>query len=220
MTLNVALAFTPPVAFAQSVVSQVVGQVADVVTTSRDVQINTFVEQALFSDPSKPLRLELKLTDPQFDREVTRVLMEIVVAKEAKNFNSAPVPEDDINKSMIVVRQLAAREPALQVWNRLAVSNGELRDVILQKLTAKKFIQFKSRASAVPVTDAEALQYFQKNRSRFGQAPFSQFKESIKAFLSQEQSSARIRDWFELLQRKYRVKRLGGKSPQIPANGS
>jgi hypothetical protein len=196
-------------AHAQRLVSQVVGQAGDAVTTIRDVQINHFIETILFSDSPTLKSLSLGTSDPNFDKEVTRVLMELVVVKEAKNFNATEAPEEDINKSIHLIKQAVAKEGVSANWGKLAVSNNELRDQVAQKLLSKKFIQFKTRASLVPVTDAVALQYYQKNRGRFGQAPFTQFRESIKSFLSQEQSNIRIREWFELLQRKYRVKRIG-----------
>lgn len=192
-----------------SLISQIVGQAGESVASIRDVKINYFVEVLLFADGAKPKSPVLSLSDPGFEKEVTRVLMEIVVAKEAKNFNASPAPEDDVQKSIQLIRQSTAKEELAGEWNKLGVSNSELRDVIIQKLNSKKFIQFKTRASSVPVTDAEALQYYQRNRNRFGQAPFTQFRESIKAFLSQDQSNARLRDWIELLQRKYKVKRIG-----------
>lgn len=206
------------VGHAQKLVSQVVGQAGDSVTTIREVQINHFIEMVLFSDSAKDKSPILNLTDPHFDKEVTRVLMEIVVAKEAKNFNASSVPEEDILKSIQLVKQAASKESLASGWNRLSVSSSELREQIALKLQSKKFIQFKTRASLVPVTDVEALQYYQKNRGRFGQAPFTQFRENIKSYLSQEQSNIRIREWFELLQRKYRVKRIGVHNTKATAS--
>ncbi len=197
-----------------SMVSQIVGQAGDQVVTSREVQIGFFVETALFPDDKKKQSLKLDIADKNFDKEVTHVLIEWIVYVEANLFNAATIPEDDIAKSVSVVKSAAQNVDYKTYWENLGASSQELRDIINRKLRAKKFIQFKTRASVVPVTDAEALQYFQKNRIRFGNAPFSQFKDSIKSLLAQEQANTRIRDWFELLQKKYRVHKVAvnGKS--------
>lgn len=189
-------------------VSQVVGQAGEQVVTSREVQINSFIEGALFSDEKSKSTLKVNLGDKQFEKDVTHVLIEWVVFKEAEIFNASLVPDDDVNKSIAIVRSAAQKTEYRDYWDSLEVTSNELQDIIKRKLRAKKFIQFKTRASIVPITDAEAQQYFQKNRIRFGNTPFNQFKDSIKSFLAQEQANNRIRDWFELLQKKYRVRRV------------
>lgn len=205
---NIFILLMTSVGFGQTLVSQVAGQAGDQVITTREVRINYFIETALFPDVEKPASPKIEITQSKFESEITRVLIEWVVVKEADVFKATPVPEDDITKSAVVVRQLAQKSENASYWEALSVTPTELKEMIGRKLRAKKFIQFKARASVVPVTDAEALQYFQKNRVRFGNAPFSDFKESIKSFLAQEQANSRIKDWFELLQKKYRVKKV------------
>lgn len=194
-------------------VTQVVGQAGDKVVTSREVRINYFAESSLFPDEKSKSSLKLDVNDKNFNRELTHVLIEWIVYKEADIFNAASVPEEDITKSISVIKSSAAVQEVKGYWESLDVTSQELRDLVKRKLVAKKFIQFKTRASVVPVTDAEALQYFQKNRIRFGNAPFVQFKDSIKSLLAQDQANTRIRDWFELLQKKYRVRKVAVSDP-------
>ncbi len=198
---------------AESTITQVVGQAGDRIVTSREVQVNYFAEAALFPDEKSKQDLKLTAADSGFAREITHVLIEWIVYKEADIFNAATVPEDDILKSISVIRTSANLAELKSYWDNFGVTTQELREVVKRKLVAKKFIQFKTRASVVPVTDAEALQYFQKNRIRFGNAPFAQFKDSIKSLLAQEQANTRIRDWFELLQKKYRVRKVAVNDP-------
>ncbi len=199
--------------FSDTTVTQVVGQAGDRIVTSREVQLNYFAETALFPDEKSKKDLKLVINDRDFSREVTHVLIEWIVYKEADIFNAANVPEDDVVKSISVIKSASSAPEVKTYWDNLAISPQELREAVKRKLVAKKFIQFKTRASIVPVTDAEALQYFQKNRIRFGNAPFAQFKDSIKSLLAQEQANTRIRDWFELLQKKYRVRKVAVNDP-------
>ena len=71
---------------------------------------------------------------------------------------------------------------------------------------SEKFIQFKTDSSLVPVTDEEAKAYFEKNKGRFGNLPFERFKVNIKRFLIRRQVDSRLKDWFDVLQRKYKIK--------------
>lgn len=204
--LQVALAAEAPI-------TQVVGQAGDKVVTSREVQINYFAETTLFPDDKTRVSSKLDINDKNFGRELTHALIEWIVFKEAEIFNTSAVPEDDITKSISVIKSAVSNNDIRSYWDSLNVAPEELRDIVKRKLSAKKFIQFKTRASVVPVTDAEALQYFQKNRIRFGNAPFAQFKDSIKSLLAQDQANTRIRDWFELLQKKYRVRKVAVSDP-------
>ena len=88
----------------------------------------------------------------------------------------------------------------------LEVQPAETKKAIQRKLRAKKFIRFKADSSVVPVTNTEAREYFDNNRLKFGDLPFENFKENIKAYLSRQQVEQRLRDWFEVLQNKYKVK--------------
>ncbi|MNY60610.1 hypothetical protein D3C86_1971860 [compost metagenome] len=58
------------------------------------------------------------------------------------------------------------------------------------------------------ITDQEAQAYYDKNRIKFGSMPFSNFKENIKTFLAQQQLEERLRSWFEVIKRKYKVRNL------------
>ena len=93
----------------------------------------------------------------------------------------------------------------------MKVTGVELRAQIKRKLQAKKFINFKADSSVVPVTDEEAERYFKENRSKFGAMPFENFKENIKTFLARQQVDRRLRDWFEVLRNKYKVRNLASK---------
>ena len=59
------------------------------------------------------------------------------------------------------------------------------------------------------VTEHDVKNYYEKNRLKFGNTPLVQVKPQIKDFLSQELLQERLKDWFEILKRKYRVKLLG-----------
>lgn len=138
-----------------------------------------------------------------FKKEVSATLLETTVFMESKNFKLAQVKASEVNKAYQDAMKRLTRVPA---WKALEVQAPEVREAIKRKLRAKKFIRFKADSSVVPVTNSEAREYFDKNRLKFGDLPFENFKENIKAYLSRQQVEQRLRDWFEVLQNKYNVK--------------
>jgi hypothetical protein len=199
-----------PKVTSRQLLSRVVGSAGENTITSREVQINAAVEQILYFRSQKPG--EVKLLDPnskEFSNEVVNVLLEWIVYLEAKSFSHSTVTRAEEQKAIGIVQETAARLP---FWRSLEVSGDELETMIERKLTAKKFLSFKNDSSLVPVTDAEALSYFKKNRLKFGNMPFDAFRENIKIYLIKQQVDRRLKDWFEVLQRKYRVRNFVSES--------
>ena len=191
-------------------VSQAVGLVGAQVVTSREVQINYVVEQVLYKGirPNKEIQ-KLGFKSSRFPGEVTNVLLEWVVHFEAQSFSVATLTESEIKTAIANVNR---KSQVLNSWKLLEVGRQELRDIVERKLRAKSFIRFKASSSVVPVTDVEAKIYYEKNRVKFGTEPFESFKSNIKTFLSKQQVDRRLKDWFEVLQRKYNVRNLISQS--------
>ncbi|HEY8272796.1 MAG TPA: hypothetical protein VIG33_18025 [Pseudobdellovibrionaceae bacterium] len=191
-----------------AVISQSVGRVGERIVTSREVQISAVLTRALFpikeAKPSVNL-YEVHLGDSAFMGEVTALLLEVVVDKEAESFSVAKVSEEELQQSLRKIEKVVEGKT---YWESLEVSPAELKRFVLQKLTAKAFIQFKTNSMVGVVSDAEALAYYEKNRLKFGDLPFSSFKENIKTFLAQQQLEERSRTWFEIIKRKYKVRNI------------
>jgi glutaredoxin-related protein len=187
------------------VVSRSVGQVGDRVVTSREVQISAAMDRVLFPQKEKNPSGELKLGDPAMRDEVTAVLLEVVVHREAENFSVARVSDEQIAES---VRKVERGLDSKAYWQDLEVSATELKRFVTQKLTAKAFIQFKTNSMVGVISDSEALAYYEKNRLKFGEVPFAGFKENIKTYLAQQQLEDRTRAWFEIIKRKYKVRNI------------
>jgi hypothetical protein len=195
------LNFSP--AFGQTpgaVVMKSVGEVAGEVVSSRAVQISSCLEQAIF----KKGKIEIpEVSSVGFKKEVSGYLLELTVFKESQNFPVANVAATEVEKA---VKEAQARLSSFELWQKLEVSPTELKANVERKLRSKRFIRFKADSSVVAVSNAEAEDYFEKNRIKFGDLPFENFKENIKAYLTRQQVEGRLRDWFEVLQNKYKVK--------------
>lgn len=195
-------------ASAATVVSESVGQVGERVVTSREVQISAVLDRILF--PGKDAKTvgtayEIHIGDPGMMNEVTAVLLEVVVFKEAESFAVSKVSEEQVQQA---VRKVEAAVEGKSYWQSLEVGPAELKRFVHQKLVAKAFIQFKTSTMVGIISDSEAMAYYEKNRLKFGDMPFSTFKDTIKNVLAQQQLEERTRTWFELTKRKYKVRNI------------
>jgi len=186
-------------------VSVGVGMVRNQVITSREVQIYSFLEAALYERAPKSKIKPLALDSKAFSKAVQDTLLETAVAREAQSFNLMQVSPEELRTAEKTVLKAMKGVPA---WMKLEVSPEELQKLIGRKIQAKKFIQFRADSSILPVTDSEAQRYFQENRLKFGDLPFENFKENIKSYLGKAQLEKRLKDWFDVLLSKYQVKNL------------
>lgn len=186
------------------ILTRVVGEVGEYSITSREIQINDAIEQALSGKSFVASKHKIpSLTDKEFSSDVTTILFEWVVYLEAQSFAESSSERSDLSKS---VKRVTETWEASSQWKALEVSPEEIKDIVNRKLVAKDFIRLKTDSSLVPVTDAEAQAYFKKNRLKFGNLPYENFRDNIKAFLIKQQTDRRLKDWFEVLQRKYKVR--------------
>ncbi|WP_413561061.1 hypothetical protein [Bdellovibrio sp. HCB209] len=202
--LLLSLFISSPV-FAATVVSETVGQVADYIITSREVQITTAIDGILYPPKDKKGNA-LAETAPgakEFRSHVTAVLLEAVVAMEAESFNVGTVAEGDLSEALAKVEKASAGKT---YWNQLQPTTAEVKKFTSRKLVAKSFIRFKTTSMAGIISDFDALEYYQKNRVKFGSTAFKDIRDNIKGFLAQQQLEDRLRAWFELMKRKYKVR--------------
>lgn len=186
-----------------ALVSTSVGRVGGEVVTSRQVVMNHLVENALYRSNAKPtLKLD-GVQDRAFVREATAVLLETAIYFEAESFGAATTKEKHIESQIRKVQAAVKKQP---LWSQLQVTTEELNRIVMRKVRAKDFIRFKIDSATIPITDKEAEDYFNANRLKFENLPYENFKSNIKAYLTKQQVDRRLKEWFELLQSKYRVR--------------
>lgn len=181
-------------------ISKIVGTAADQVVTSREVEIVGLMEKGLVSDKNI---VAISPEDTRFNMEVAQVLLEIVVQTESSVFEFNPITDSEFKEAMASLQKNLGGS---KEWKALQPSHAELEKFLKRKLISKKFIKAKSESMKGFITDSEAKTYFEKNRLKFGQVPFAQFRENIKTFLGQQQLEERLKAWFEIIKKKYKVK--------------
>jgi hypothetical protein len=214
-------------------ITKVVGEVGERFVTSREVRIQAVVLRALdlawedlkskerdankasapVSSPARQKALEGIKVPPSSDRDTALVreteatLYIWAVYLEAKSFRAAlSVSNDNLRELEQMTDALIAKSGAAEGWRELQVTRAELSQTVQRLLLADDYERLKSDAVSTPVSDVEAEAYFNKNRSRFGTLPFDNFRSSIKEHLSRQRADQRLRDWREVLRRKYKVK--------------
>jgi hypothetical protein len=194
-----------PALGAKQLVMKLVGAVGSRIVTNRDVEANYLVDRALYNDGAvQPLGIGTE----EFNGALNRLLIEIMVFEEANTFGVAKVPESEVDEALSSVRRRLATTPTKSRWGALGYAEGQLKEMVLRKLRANRFIKYKSNSSFVQVSDEEARDYFNRNRLRFGTMEFDSFKSSIKKYLGKKNAEDRLRDWFEILRKKHKVKNL------------
>ena len=199
--------FTISVVAAPVVVSESVGQAGDRVITSREVQISAVLEKIIEPPKANAKNLnalyESRPGDKNFSSDVTALLLETVAHLEAESFDMSLVKEADLKASIEKVEKAVRGK---SYWDNLEVSDAELKKMMERKILSKNFIKFKTDSMSSIITDQEAQGYYERNRANFGNLPFPSFRDSIKSFLARQQLQDRLRSWFEVIKRKYKVR--------------
>lgn len=190
-------------------VTRVVGEVGPRIVTSREVRINDAVGQILQLSELAPggKKRIMSIDDPAFPALVLKVLDEWTVFLEATEIGSKTADKAEVAR---LVKVVTDSWKGGADWEKLEASPGEIREIIERKLAAQGLEKLKGDASLVNISDAEALQYYKKNRLRFGNQPFENFKDNIKTALIRSQTERRLTEWRSVLRRKYRVRNFVG----------
>lgn len=208
----------PPSKEGKSVsVTRVVGEAGPRIVTSREVRMNEAIAQVLnpplaagVGADAKPVETKkriLDVDDPAFPAQVLKVLDEWTVFLEATVIGSKLADRNEVTR---LTKAVSDYWKGYGDWERLEVSLNEIKEIVERKLAAQSLEHLKGDASLVNVSDAEALQYFKKNRLRFGNLPFENFKDGIKAALIRSQTERRLTEWRAVLRKKYRVRNFVG----------
>ena len=195
--------FSLQAAQSKSFTSEVVAKIGKDVITSRKVIADTILEDQWINSSAGSKNNSTK--SEEFNEDINRFLMERVVYLESKSFSLINVTESEVQKTKNTVLSRIKKSNASANWNELGITTEELNDLIKQKISSQKFIDFKSKASYVPVTEAEAFNYYNNNKEKYEGKEYKTIKEGIKKSLAKLQAEQRLEDWYDILKKKYDV---------------
>lgn len=200
-------------AVAALVITQSVGSVDKSLISSREVQIALVIEKVLENPNGKSL-FEIQAKDSRFPQMVSTYLLERAAVLEAEGFSVGTPDEKEFKEALSKVEKAVSGKP---YWKSLDCDLSCLKQAVNVKLVAQNFIKIKTESMTSIITDAEAQAYFERNRLKFGTAPFETFRDNIKAFLMKQQRQDRLRSWFEVLKKKYKVRNILLEDAKTPA---
>lgn len=216
-----ALVFIGVPSGAAQVVNVAIGQVGTEIVTAREVWLSLAFENLRFQlEKAQVSDQKLELLGPPVSASVWRLgpesdgfkqaasalMLEKMMAQEAASFSLVDVSEKKVSLDSVA---LVNHYGVLSEFRELEYKKSEVERLLARKKQAQEFLRFKTESAGVVISDDEAKAYYEKNRLKFGSLPFSQFKDSIKDVLAKQRLEERLKDWFEVLKRKYRVRFLG-----------
>ena len=178
-----------------SILISTVAQVKSHVITSREVEIHQILKKEI-PEPFK----DLNVTKPEEE-----VIREWLLYFEASTFYNAKVSNDKVNE---YIRRVQQNLSSNKDWIRLSVSSQELQNKLSRVLESERLYVFKKKASNLPVSPAEVETEYTQNRIRYGDKTFSDVKEEIRNNKVDENLKARMEQWFQVLEKKYKVQRF------------
>ncbi len=196
-------------------ITQSAGIVGQDVVTSREVQIAAVIDKIL-NEPNanKTTGLyEIQIKDEKFPELTTTYLLERAAVLEGESFSVGQVKDAELKEAFNQVEKVTGSK---SYWQGLEADPATVKKIILIKLISRNFIKIKSESMSGIITDAEAKTYFERNRLKFGSSTLDNFKENIKVYLAQQQKEEKLRSWFELLKKKYKIRNLLIESMKAP----
>ncbi len=193
---------------AERLVSAVVGTVGDLVVTTRDIQLEGLVDAFISGGSKNQLSLSFfEVGETAQQKEFYRSLIERAISIESQTFSVSQLNPEESKKIEKAVLDSMQNSETQKKWSSLSAGISEIREVIERKQRTKKLIEFKISSTRLPVSEADALRYFQSNKARFGDAPFAQFRDQIKTLISKQLSDERMKEWVQVLARKYKIQK-------------
>lgn len=177
------------------VLVKTIGQVKSHVITSRELSIHEKVKKNL-GDSFESF---------QADSSFEQVIKEWLLYLEAIAFYNTKISEQEVKlKKQTLLGKLKSEEG----WSQLQVTDQELTEKVRRRLEAERLYTFKKKASVLPVSLGEVETEYTQNRVRYGALSFEEAKPQIQKNKVRENLQRRLKQWFRVLEKKYKVQRF------------
>lgn len=172
-------------------------KVGDEVITTRDLQINQFLNEyenpiGSFSDKKEPLK------------ELT---WEFLIFKESQTVLDQSVTASETQAYLKAFRKTVEND---KLWKSLQVGDKALAENIQRKITVKRLITLKMPEDLVTVDDDSIESYYALNKTQLGQRPLEEVREKIIKALKQQKMQERFKDWMAAISRTHGVVYFSG----------
>ncbi len=194
------------VLWAQTTISEVVGQAGGQVVTSREVEADV-IFSAMYLKVDKP-NYPLPITGKALQSATSNLLMEVLINLEAESFKLAVVSESEVSKAISTFQKNVASSSLSKRWRALEITKTEISKICQRKIRATRFIELKKSTFLTSPTQEELKEHFTKRKSTYGDKNFEDVKKSIRKELRQDKLDQALREWFQVLRSKYEIRNL------------
>lgn len=180
------------------------GQVGEEIVSTRDVEIHYMMIHALYHYKSKPMNLPL--TRRSLNKEISNFMLEEMVFQEAKSFALAKIAKKQIMKKSTQVLSRILGSSYAKNWKAWKVETQELDQFVHRNLRSRKLIGVKRKSAEVLVSELEVDNYLKANSIKEDDQKNKMYRKTVKSFLGRKQGEQRLREWFQVLKEKYKVR--------------
>lgn len=182
---------------APKVVMAVLVKVDKTALTSRDLQINQFLNEydnvlSGYVDKREPLK---------------EMVWEYLLGVEAENL----LANDEITRDYPAYEKKFFDKYANdKMWKGLEASSSEVKNLLSRRFAAKKLIQLKIPTELIDISDQELEGYYLQNRFQLGNRPLEEIKDKILKGLREKKAQARLKDWVSAVSRSHAIVYMSG----------
>jgi hypothetical protein len=186
----------------KEIVSQALVRVGTEVLTSRQVILSQVIDSYLRNETKVKV---VRPDEPKFNEKTTELALDYIVFLESESYAVGEGQESNIKDQVKTVQSSLGALTELEKFNFTA---AEIERLFSVKIKSRRFLELKSQSRASQVSDQRAKDYFDLNRNKFTGASFLDIKENIKVYLQKTDNESKLKDWFEVLKKKYKLKYL------------
>ncbi|MEI7974169.1 MAG: hypothetical protein WCH11_07365 [Bdellovibrio sp.] len=218
--LAAALSGTPKASSERSApANEALFQVGRQVISTRDVQISALIAdwnlyRQILQKKSGVVPPQLKLlekSEPRFEGQAQRLVVETLLVLEAQQFSLAPL---EVKKLQSQAREILASLASQSIQKSQAWTELEILQSLERSSQSQAFMEFLTQSFTLEVSEFQIQQHYEKNRVRFGAFPLKEFRDTIREFLLKEAREARLTDRIESFRKKHRVRRAAQNHQQ------
>ncbi len=174
------------------VVVAALAKVGDQVITSRDLQMNLFLNEI-----HNPLNEYIDRKDP-----LKELVSEHLMVKEASALLVIKLDDSEVTQNEAKISQKLKND---RLWQSMAVSSKELREHVQRKLLVRNILNLKMPKDLLAVNDEAIESYYMQNKNQLGQKPLAEVREKIIQILKLQKNQERFRDWMSAVFRTHSV---------------
>jgi hypothetical protein len=182
---------------APKVVMAVLVKVDKTALTSRDLQINQFLNEydnvlTGYVDKREPLK---------------EMVWEYLLGVEAENLLSN---EDIARDYPEYERKFFDKYAGDKMWKGLEASRSEVKSLLSRRFAAKKLIHLKIPTELIDISQQELEAYYMQNRFQLGHRPLEEIKDKLQKGLREKKAQVRLKDWVNAVSRSHTVVYMSG----------